>query len=127
MNPSVHVLIVVCTITLALSMCDNSTLPEIDEAAIDPPQVDTPDDPPPVDEPAEPTPDEPELWQPEPLHVYTFAADLPREQWGEDTARDVWQFSEDDYEDMLRRVEATIESHNRNHPDDELRVVGGGL
>ena len=100
-----------------MSSCTPPTQPVVDDSAE---QADTQDDDSQRD-------DAPELWQPTPLHVYTFAASLPREEWNDETARDIWQFSESDYHDMLRRVRATIDSHNRNNPGDELQVIAGGL
>ena len=75
----------------------------------------------------EPIDEEPQIWHPQPLHVYTFDADLSRDELAEDEIRHEWQFSESDYHDMLRRVRATIDSHNRNNPGDELQVIAGGL
>ena len=64
-------------------------------------------------------------WQPEPLHVYTFPAESV--ELSEDLIVEQWEFTEDTYHDMLRRVEATVEVHNRDNPDNQLQVVGGGL
>jgi hypothetical protein len=64
-------------------------------------------------------------WQPEPLHVYTFPADVT--EFSEALIVEQWEFTKDTYDDMLRRVETTVEVHNRDNPDDQLQVVGGGL
>ena len=123
MNPRMaHVLIVVCALALAVSSCDSPTGPteQAPEQA-----TEQPDDTPQRD--YDETHDAPTLWQPARLHVYTFAAELSRDEMSGEHVRDEWQFSEDTYTDMLRRVRATVDSHNRNNPDDLLQLLGGGL
>jgi len=69
-------------------------------------------------------PEQPPAWAPEALHVYTFPAEL--DELSEAAIVDEWEFSENTYHDMLRRVEATVDIHNRDNPGDRLQVVGGG-
>ena len=123
--------VLVSVLIVIMSSCTPPTQPVTDDSSEQFEQQDNeaPDNKEPQEEckPDEPAPDEPEPWQPKTLHVYTFAASLPRDEWSDETARDVWQFDEGNYHDMLRRVRATIDSHNRNNPGDELQVIGGGL
>jgi hypothetical protein len=65
-------------------------------------------------------------WTPEVLHIYTFAAGIT--EYSADLIREEWvTTSKAEYQDMLGRVEATVESHNMDTPDDQLQVVGGGV
>lgn len=63
-------------------------------------------------------------WLPEALHVYTFPAELT--EYSDEAIRDEYVFSEDRYDEMVGRVRDTVESHNRNNPDDQLQIVEGG-
>ena len=105
--------LLVCAVLAVLSSCTPPPQPTVEQGVAESDET-------PIDE-------EPQLWQPQPLHVYTFAAELSRDELSEAEIRHEWQFSESDYHDMLRRVRATIDSHNRNNPGDELQVIGGGL
>jgi hypothetical protein len=97
---------------IALLGCEQPTQTIVETQAASSPEQ-------PPEEPTAPA------WEPEALHVYTFPAEI--DAFSEAAIVDEWEFSEADYADMLDRVEAMVEIHNRDNPGDQLQAIGGGL